>query len=318
VELQPTASGTQILGNLIGTNLAGTGALPNALKGVDIFGPTGVVIGGTTAAARNVIAFNGAEGVNIADSTGIVVIGNSIFSNGGLGIDISPNGPNANDACDTDTGDNDLQNFPVITSAVISAPNVTISGTMNSTASSAFRVEFFSNASCNAASPNNFGEGQTFLGSTDVLTNASCTASFGPLTFPIPAGQNVITATATLLVAPIGARAPGVRSARPAGVIPSIPFETSEFSACFTVPGQLTNTPTASPTTTPTNTATNTPTGVATSTPTATPSSTPTNTATRTPTAGQVTAVVPTLSFPMLGLLALALAAAALFLFRRS
>jgi len=68
----------------------------------------------------------------------------------------------------------------------------------------------------------------------------------------------------------------------------------------------------------PTNTPTNTPAGVATNTPTNTPTSTPTNTPTRTPTVGQgPAAVVPTLSFPMLGLLALALAAAAFFL-RRS
>jgi len=69
----------------------------------------------------------------------------------------------------------------------------------------------------------------------------------------------------------------------------------------------------------PTNTPTNTPAGVATNTPTNTPTGTPTNTPTQTPTVGQgPAAVVPTLSFLMLGLLALALAAAALFLMRRS
>jgi DNA-binding beta-propeller fold protein YncE len=80
-----------------------------------------------------------------------------------------------------------------------------------------------------------------------------------------------------------------------------------------------TNTPTNTPAGVATNTPTNTPTGAPTNTPTNTPTGTPSNTPTRTPTAGQSPAVVvPTLSFPMLGLLALALAAAALFLFRRS
>jgi hypothetical protein len=55
--------------------------------------------------------------------------------------------------------------------------------------------------------------------------------------------------------------------------------------------------------------------------PTATPTVTvpvpPTSTPTRTPTQPVVTAVVPTLSFPMLGLLCLALMGAALFLMRR-
>jgi hypothetical protein len=70
---------------------------------------------------------------------------------------------------------------------------------------------------------------------------------------------------------------------------------------------------------TPTSTPTNTPVGVATSTPTNTPTSTPTTVAatpTRTPT--QIAGVVvPTLSFPMLALLGLALGAAALLLLKR-
>ena len=87
------------------------------------------------------------------------------------------------------------------------------------------------------------------------------------------------------------------------------PFLTSPPEICLS--GQPTNTPTSTPT--------NTPAGVATSTPTNTPTIAPSNTPTRTPTAGQApAAVVPTLSFPMLGLLALALAAVAIFLFRRS
>jgi hypothetical protein len=66
---------------------------------------------------------------------------------------------------------------------------------------------------------------------------------------------------------------------------------------------------------------TNTPAGVATGTPTLTPTNTAvpatgTPTTTRTPTPG-VAVVVPTLSFPMLGLLGLMLAAAAFFLMRR-
>ena len=75
------------------------------------------------------------------------------------------------------------------------------------------------------------------------------------------------------------------------------------------------------PTSTPAGVATNTPTATPTLTPTATPTNTPapstsTPTSTRTSTPG-VAAVVPTLSFPMLGLLGLMLAAAAVFLMRR-
>jgi hypothetical protein len=83
-----------------------------------------------------------------------------------------------------------------------------------------------------------------------------------------------------------------------------------------------TNTPTNTPTltATPTNTPTNTPTLTATptNTPTNTPTrtNTPTNTFTSTP-VPQQTAVVPTLSFPMLGLLAAALIGAALWVLKR-
>jgi len=288
-------AGTQIQGNLIGTNAAGTGTLGNVIDGV-VLNSSGNAVGGLTASARNVIAFNGAVGVTV-NGTGNTILGNSIFSNTGLGIDLGGDGVTANDACDSDTGANDLQNFPVITSAGIAAGNVTISGTLNSTAFGTFRIEFFSSASCD---PLGNGEGQTFLGFTTVVTDASCNASFGPIVFPIPGGQNVITSTATLLVFPIPDRV------RPLGILPSVPFETSEFSACFTVAG-------------PTNTPTNTPTVTPTSTPTASPTFTLTpipGAATNTPT--PVSAIVPTLSPSMLGLLALALAAAAVFLTRRT
>jgi hypothetical protein len=291
-------AGTQILGNLIGTNAAGTGALGNVAGGIVLNGDDNTV-GGLTASAGNVIAFNGQtiEGGISVGGTGNAILGNSIFSSLGLGIDLSPNGVTPNDVGDSDTGSNNLQNFPLITSAVVTAGSATVSGTLNSTANSRFRVEVFASAACD---PSGNGEGQTFIGSFSFLTDGSGNATFGPSIFPVPGGQSVITATATLL-----------------DIETSAPIETSEFSPCFVQVGP-TNTPTSTPTNTPTSTPTNTPAGVATNTPTSTPTNAPTNTPTRTPTVGQgPAAVVPTLSFPMLGLLALALAAAAILLFRR-
>jgi hypothetical protein len=90
-----------------------------------------------------------------------------------------------------------------------------------------------------------------------------------------------------------------------------------------------TNTPTTTPTNTPTITATNTPTNTPTNIATNTPTNTPTTTATNTPTAtstpigggtpgpGTLPQNIPTLSFPALALMALALAGAALFAVRR-
>src|SRR5437763_7447727 len=58
-----------IQGNLIGTNAAGTAALPNGNAGIVLGGSLGALtnntIGGTTAAARNVISGNTGVGIAI-------------------------------------------------------------------------------------------------------------------------------------------------------------------------------------------------------------------------------------------------------------
>ena len=105
------------------------------------------------------------------------------------------------------------------------------------------------------------------------------------------------------------------------------PTNTPTNTPTFTPTNTPTQTPTNTPTVTATNTPTNTPTGTPTNTPTFTPSNTPTPTPTPTPTAIGVftptatpgaTPTIPVLSHAMLGLLAMALAAAALLLLRRS
>lgn len=93
------ASGNFVQGNLIGTNAAGTTALPN-LAGVKLANAPNNIIGGTAAAARNVISGNSPfEGVMIFgySSTGNQVAGNRIgtdatgnapLGNGGAGLRI--------------------------------------------------------------------------------------------------------------------------------------------------------------------------------------------------------------------------------------
>jgi Calx-beta domain-containing protein/beta-propeller repeat-containing protein/carboxypeptidase family protein len=184
-----------IQGNLIGSNAAGTLPLPNAFAGIRVDSVSNNnTIGGTANGAANLIAFNGGPGVNVVSGTGNSVRGNSIFSNTGLGIDLGGNGLTANDNCDADSGANNLQNFPVITSVSADSVTTTIQGTLNSTASTQFRIDLFSNATCD---PSGNGEGQTFLGSTNVTTDGSCNGTF---TLSIPNGSvngTIITATAT-------------------------------------------------------------------------------------------------------------------------
>ena len=160
--------------------------------------------------AGNIIAFNDVRGVvgEAAAGTGNAILGNSIFANGALGIDWIPEGPTLNDIGDEDDGFNNLQNFPVIRTVQDGFPSVTLTGSLNSTPNTVFRLEFFGNAGANSSG---FGEGGFFLGSTDVTTDASGDASYD-VTLGVPGtpASGAYTATAT----------------DPAG-------NTSEFSAAF-------------------------------------------------------------------------------------
>jgi uncharacterized repeat protein (TIGR01451 family) len=185
-------SGTQVRGNFVGTNSAGTAGLGNSANGV-LINNSGNAVGAVGSASSNTIAFNGGAGVAIASGTGNPIQSNSIFSNGGLGIDLAPAGVTPNDSGDGDSGANNLQNFPVLNSASSAGTSTTIEGTLNSTAGTAFRLEFFSNQ---APNPSGFGEGQTFIGAINVTTGGTGNASFNP-TFPVTvAPGQIITATA--------------------------------------------------------------------------------------------------------------------------
>jgi hypothetical protein len=274
----PTAQGHLIEGNIIGADITGTQPLGNFPGGIQINGPDNTV-GGTDTNARNIIAFNGGgtpmcnaanAGVQVHNSGAInnAILGNSIFSNAGLGIDLVFDGDQnciePNDNCDVDTGPNNLQNYPVIAAVFSGGGSTNIQGSLNSAPSTTFRVEFFDNAECDSFGN---GEGQTFIGSSDIPTDASCNATINvDLPVSLQSGH-VLTATAT-----------------------DPNNNTSEFSACAVVQGATPPPPTPTATSTPTATATATatvsatPTATVMGTPTATPTSPPTHTPRPTPT----------------------------------
>ena len=74
------ATGAVVQGNIIGLNAAGTAILGNTGEGLLINDASGALIGGTVAAARNVISGNGIDGVSLnnAGATGNLVQGNFI------------------------------------------------------------------------------------------------------------------------------------------------------------------------------------------------------------------------------------------------
>ncbi len=189
------ASTTIVENNLIGTDAATTRPLGNALAGVLITGSTNR-IGGLTNGQPNSIFFNGGAGVSVNSTTAMQneISGNAIYDNAGLGIDLTPSGINTNDVLDADIGANGLQNFPLLTNAGVAASALTVQGSLNSKASSAYRVEFFATPTWDSL---NIPEGKNFLGSTNVVTDGSGNATF-TATFAAPPDANyLITATAT-------------------------------------------------------------------------------------------------------------------------
>ncbi len=130
-------SGTNpsISGCRIGQNLSGD-VLGNGAFGVRIAGASSGSVSGNEISGSQV-------GVSVLpDATGVVV--DSIFlSNGGLGIDLSPAGRNANDDGDGDTGANGNQNHAVLATAVTSGTLAIVKGTLDSKPSTTYSVRFF-------------------------------------------------------------------------------------------------------------------------------------------------------------------------------
>lgn len=210
VILGQDTNGNLIQGNIIGADITGTQPLGNLPGGIQINGHDNTV-GGTDPDARNIIAFNGGDTpmcnaansgiwVHNAGAINNAILGNSIFSNAGLGIDLEfdgdPNCVEPNDDGDADTGPNNLQNYPTISNVAIASDDltVTISGALDSTPDTIFRLEFFSNVTRDT---NGFGEGATFLGSTDVTTDGTGSVTYN-VTLPLASvGETSFTATAT-------------------------------------------------------------------------------------------------------------------------
>lgn len=253
-----------IVGNYIGTNAAGTAAVPNRFRGVTLVftnqttirnnvisgnRDAGIVIGGTgetplnhrvesnkigTAANgvtplgngkegidigaasvntiyRNTIAFNGATGVAVSNETtpagdalfvasGNTISENAIYANKKLGIDLVKlvgttftYGPTLNDAMDADLGPNEMQNTPRILNAGWGL-HTRVKGTLHSRPNAAFRLEFFVSA---VPDPTGYGEGQRYLGSVVVMTNALGNASYNVLLPPGTGPGAWVSATAT-------------------------------------------------------------------------------------------------------------------------
>jgi hypothetical protein len=201
---------TVLTGNFIGTDETATLDLGNAFAGIFVYQRPNWSIGGVAAGEGNVIAHNGRGsssgtvwhcGVTVLLPTGVAIRGNRVFDNFPLGINlydgvnVPPDSVTPNDGGDSDTGPNDLQNYPMITSVVPGASTTHVEGLLNSKSSTTFDIDLFS-AACQPR-PHDFVQGETFLGTLQVTTDVNADASFAT-DVPFVLGPNdIVTATAT-------------------------------------------------------------------------------------------------------------------------
>lgn len=197
--------------NLFGVGADGLTALPNR-RGIECnngFNLSGV---GGHRIANNVLANHSTDGLRFFASTvpinGVSILGNSIHSNAGRGINLTGTDtiPD-NDAGDSDDGGNRLQNFPVLTSAIVGATTTTILGTLQSEASTSYRIEFFAN-------PGQAREGRRLLGFQNLTTDAAGNGTINAALAALAYSGEFVTATAS-------------RNA--------VPLDTSEFSVAIPV-----------------------------------------------------------------------------------
>lgn len=216
------SNGAIIENNLIGVAVNGTSALANG-SGIAIMETNGSPFTNLTI-RNNTIANNGGPGVTVTRNNvanvvrGIVISQNVIYSNTGSEIDLansgSADGTTANDALDADTGANNLQNYPLLSSAAGNGTTVSVPFTFNSEPNQNFVLEFFRAPACDASGN---GGAATYLGLVNVTTDAAGNAS-GTANLASALTSGAISATATHAV-----------------------NGTSEFSACATLSAAVAN-----------------------------------------------------------------------------
>jgi uncharacterized repeat protein (TIGR01451 family) len=238
-------SRSKISNNIIGTNVSGISGLGNGLNGVLMYNAQDIIIGGIGTSAGNLIANNGKHGISIEEGAtattppqNISILGNSIRSNTNLGINLENIAENTNyidpnDTLDVDTGPNDLQNYPTITTQTINTTDITLSGTLNSEANTKYRIELFATSpTFNDVSDR---EGNEYLGFAQVTTDGIGNASWS-INIPLSYLGYTYSVNATRYT--IGLPFPDGFEAKPFNeILGNEYFNTSEFNARnFAVP----------------------------------------------------------------------------------
>lgn len=197
VDVSGSAAGTLVQGNRIGTRADGS-VLANGGGAIVVSSPL-VLVGGPGPGEGNVVAGGPQAGVIVRQAqggpavSGVTIRGNAILPGDAPGIDLQGTaGVTANDAGDSDSGPNGLQNYPVL-SAVIAGPGqVRLLGTLNSTANATFELDVYTAPSCSSAGR----AGLTWVGTLLAATDASGNAPLDLVAFtPEVSGFLLLTAT---------------------------------------------------------------------------------------------------------------------------
>lgn len=166
-------SGTQ-MGVFNNNLIQGNTITDNRGSGV-LLPSTGLIQTNGNVVTENIITGNRADGVNITGinaADNIVYANTNISGNLGLGIDLATNGVTPNDAGDTDTGPNGVQNFPVVSGISGNSVNFVLDTAANT---NGYRIDFYNNPG--GVDPTGYGEGQVWLGSCIVASPNATTPS---------------------------------------------------------------------------------------------------------------------------------------------
>ena len=175
-----------------GIVIQGCTIMYNGADGVRIDGGSNNLIGGTESGQGNIIAYNGGNGIAVRKHEGFPtplgngIMGNSIYGNVKLGIDLGENGVRQNvyprgpskPLARPTTGLPDIftempvnygQNFPLLHYASVGINSV-VSGALTLWSNTQYRIEIFVS---DTVDPSSYGEGKLLVGSDIVTTDAA-------------------------------------------------------------------------------------------------------------------------------------------------
>ena len=176
-----SANANTIQGNFVGTNAAGTAAIGNTGVGIRVAdGSDNVVggpLGGTDAAAGNLVANNAGGGI-LVTAAGTAIRFNRVYDNAGFNIQVSTSPP--------------APAAPGIASVVVTAAGTRVTGTLVGTPSTTYAIDFYDSATTGAGA-----ETRAYLGTATLVVPASGTLAFDVTVPGLATIGRVVVAMAT-------------------------------------------------------------------------------------------------------------------------